>query len=130
MEDAHAAILDLDGENTDSSAFFAVYDGHGGTYILLIGFVFSLICSLLGSNVAKYAGQNVHKRLVLEDAYKEKVYEAALKKAFLGVDEDLQASTPEIIHSPPTPHFFNSIFFHKTLPIQRTHLVAQPLLLW
>lgn len=100
MEDAHAAILDLDGENTDSSAFFAVYDGHGGTYILSIGFVFPLIYSLLGSNVAKYAGQNVHKRLVLEDAYKEKVYEAALKKAFLGVDEDLQASTPEIIHSP------------------------------
>ncbi|KAF9454703.1 PP2C-domain-containing protein [Macrolepiota fuliginosa MF-IS2] len=73
MEDAHAAILDLDGEK-DTNAFFAVYDGHGG------------------SNVAKYAGQNVHKRLVLEESYKEKSYEAALKKAFLGVDEDLQAN--------------------------------------
>uniref|UniRef100_A0A164U5Z9 protein-serine/threonine phosphatase n=1 Tax=Daucus carota subsp. sativus TaxID=79200 RepID=A0A164U5Z9_DAUCS len=26
MEDAHAALLDLD----DSTAFFGVYDGHGG----------------------------------------------------------------------------------------------------
>lgn len=34
MEDAHAAVLDLDGENSDSSAFFAVYDGHGGMHIL------------------------------------------------------------------------------------------------
>lgn len=30
MEDAHAAVLDLDGEGNDSTAFFAVYDGHGG----------------------------------------------------------------------------------------------------
>ena len=30
MEDAHAAILDLGGEQPDSNAFFAVYDGHGG----------------------------------------------------------------------------------------------------
>ncbi|KXN88252.1 hypothetical protein AN958_07711 [Leucoagaricus sp. SymC.cos] len=73
MEDAHAAVLDLDEENKDTNAFFAVYDGHGG------------------SNVAKYAGQNVHKRLVQEESYKEKNYETALRKAFLGVDEDLQA---------------------------------------
>lgn len=31
MEDAHAAILDLDQTSDESTnAFFAVYDGHGG----------------------------------------------------------------------------------------------------
>jgi protein phosphatase 1G len=30
MEDAHAAILDLD----DKTSFFGVYDGHGGTKLL------------------------------------------------------------------------------------------------
>lgn len=74
MEDAHATVLDLDGEQEDSNAFFAVYDGHGG------------------SNVAKYAGQNLHKRLVQEDSYKAKDYEAAMKRAFLGIDEDLVAN--------------------------------------
>lgn len=34
MEDAHTAVLDLDGDKDDSNAFFAVYDGHGGTLIL------------------------------------------------------------------------------------------------
>jgi protein phosphatase 2C family protein 2/3 len=29
MEDAHAAVLDLEGES-NSNAYFAVYDGHGG----------------------------------------------------------------------------------------------------
>lgn len=45
----------------------------------------------LGSNVAKFAGLNVHKRLVTEEAYKSEDYEVALKKAFLGTDEDLLA---------------------------------------
>ena len=32
MEDAHAVVLDLDeGGSSDKNAFFAVYDGHGGT---------------------------------------------------------------------------------------------------
>jgi len=31
MEDAHAAVLDLDGSGDKSNTFFAVYDGHGGT---------------------------------------------------------------------------------------------------
>jgi serine/threonine protein phosphatase PrpC len=31
MEDAHAAVLDLDQDAETSNAFFAVYDGHGGT---------------------------------------------------------------------------------------------------
>ncbi|KAK7048343.1 putative general substrate transporter [Favolaschia claudopus] len=74
MEDAHAIVLDLDGEKDDSNTFFAVYDGHGG------------------STVARFAGQNVHQRLVKEEAYKESRYDEALKRAFLGTDEDLLAN--------------------------------------
>ncbi|TFK40544.1 PP2C-domain-containing protein [Crucibulum laeve] len=75
MEDAHAAVLQLDeGKEEDSNTFFAVYDGHGG------------------GTVARFAGQNVHRRLVSEETYKEKKYDAALKRAFLGTDEDLLAN--------------------------------------
>lgn len=42
MEDAHAAVLDLDGV-ADSNAFFAVYDGHGGVYALQINELIMLI---------------------------------------------------------------------------------------
>ena len=44
-----------------------------------------------GSGVAKFAGLNVHKRLVTEEAYKIGDYEVAFKKAFLGTDEDFLA---------------------------------------
>lgn len=74
MEDAHTAVLDLEGPNGKKNTFFAVYDGHGG------------------STVARFAGQNVHRRLVTEDLYLAGDYEAALKKAFLGTDEDLLAN--------------------------------------
>lgn len=73
MEDAHAAVLTLEDGSTGNNAFFAVYDGHGG------------------GNVAKFAGKNVHKRLLAEEAYREKRYDEALKRAFLGTDEDLLA---------------------------------------
>ncbi|KAJ7134603.1 phosphatase 2C-like domain-containing protein [Mycena epipterygia] len=74
MEDAHAIVLDLDEGKDDPNTFFAVYDGHGG------------------GTVAKFAGQNVHKRLVTEESYKESQYDEALKRAFLGTDEDLLAN--------------------------------------
>ncbi|KAG6814255.1 hypothetical protein H0H92_015370 [Tricholoma furcatifolium] len=73
MEDAHATVLDLDQGKDVSNTFFAVYDGHGG------------------GGVAKFAGENVHKRLVEEETYKQGQYEAAMKRAFLGTDEDLLA---------------------------------------
>lgn len=73
MEDAHAVVLDLEAPHGKQNCFFAVYDGHGG------------------STVAKFAGINVHKRLVIEETYQNNDYEAALKKAFLGTDEDLLA---------------------------------------
>lgn len=34
MEDAHAIVLDLDEGVEDTNTFFAVYDGHGGTFTL------------------------------------------------------------------------------------------------
>ena len=33
MEDAHVAVLDLDGPGESGNAFFAVYDGHGGAFL-------------------------------------------------------------------------------------------------
>ena len=45
-----------------------------------------------GSTVARFAGSNVHKRLVSEETYQGNDYEAALKRAFLGTDEDLLGS--------------------------------------
>ena len=49
--------------------------------------------------MARFAGQNVHRRLVTEETYKEGDWEIALKKAFLGTDEDLLASmfVPEFV---------------------------------
>ncbi|EPQ54511.1 PP2C-domain-containing protein [Gloeophyllum trabeum ATCC 11539] len=73
MEDAHTIALRLDEDKDEPNAFFAVYDGHGG------------------SNVARYAGRNVHKRLASQEEYQAKRYPEALKRAFLGTDEDMLA---------------------------------------
>ena len=51
MEDAHTQILSLD--NDKDAAFFAVYDGHGG------------------SKVAEYAGMHLHDRIVNHPSYSE-----------------------------------------------------------
>ena len=42
--------------------------------------------------MAEFAGLNVHKRLVTDEAYKNDDYELALKKAFLGTNEDILGS--------------------------------------
>lgn len=73
MEDAHTVVLDLDKGVECSNTFFAVYDGHGG------------------GTVARFAGQNVHKRLISEESYHQHQFAVALKRAFLGTDEDLLA---------------------------------------
>lgn len=92
MEDAHAAVLNLD-ETKDSNTFFAVYDGHGGRSITRHCFFLNFSDDQSqGGTVAKFAGQHVHKRLVTEESYHEKQYETALKRAFLGTDEDILAS--------------------------------------
>ena len=78
MEDAHAAVLDLQagGDDTPANpassekrlAFFGVYDGHGG------------------DKVAQFAGENVHKIVAKQDAFKDGNIEQALKDGFLATD--------------------------------------------
>uniref|UniRef100_A0A182MJZ9 protein-serine/threonine phosphatase n=1 Tax=Anopheles culicifacies TaxID=139723 RepID=A0A182MJZ9_9DIPT len=67
QEDAHNCILNFD----DKSAFFAVYDGHGG------------------AEVARYCSLNLPAFLKTVDAYTQKNFEKALKDAFLGLDATL-----------------------------------------
>lgn len=51
----------------------------------------------LGSTVARFAGDTVHSRLAANDAFKNRDFEAALKRAFLETDEDLRASALVIL---------------------------------
>lgn len=77
MEDAHAAVLDLqpEGMSTQEAAsadkrisFFGVYDGHGG------------------DKVAIYAGDNLHKIIAKQEAWKSGDMERAIKDGFLAAD--------------------------------------------
>lgn len=45
-----------------------------------------------GSTVAKFSGETVHQRLAKTEEFKAGKYEEALKRAFLGTDEDLRSS--------------------------------------
>lgn len=68
MEDAHAAILDLD-ENT---SFFGVYDGHGGKV------------------VAKFCAKYLHQQVLNNDAYVAGDVGTSLQRAFFRMDEMMQ----------------------------------------
>ena len=78
MEDAHAAVLDLQSETEGQEfkpaaadnrlSFFGVYDGHGG------------------DKVAIFAGEHVHKIIARQAAFHKKDYEQALKDGFLATD--------------------------------------------
>ena len=90
MEDAHAAVLDLQIETEkefqaagpdDRVSFFGVYDGHGG------------------DKVAQYAGENIHKILAKQDAFKTKDFEQALKDGFLATDRAILSGIFYNIHS-------------------------------
>ena len=106
MEDAHTAVLDLsrahdshapesqDPSNAQSfetkeslpnvtkkPAFFAVYDGHGG------------------SNVARYTGATLYARLGRSESFKNKNWNEALVESFLNTDEALKQS-PELSSDP------------------------------
>lgn len=78
MEDAHAAVLDLQNEDQGKEqtasppdkrlSFFGVYDGHGG------------------EKVAQFAGENLHKIVARQEAFAKGDMEQALKDAFLATD--------------------------------------------
>jgi protein phosphatase 2C family protein 2/3 len=75
MEDAHTSVLNLLEDNPKAAkehaaklSFFGVYDGHGG------------------SNVALFAGDNIHRILAKQDTFKTGNYEQALKDGFLATD--------------------------------------------
>ncbi|KAL1899828.1 Protein phosphatase 2C 2 [Sporothrix stenoceras] len=75
MEDAHTTVLDLlanfpfaQKSHTSKISFFGVYDGHGG------------------DKVALFAGENVHKIVAKQEAFKKSNYEQALKDGFLATD--------------------------------------------
>ncbi|PKU71821.1 probable protein phosphatase 2C 11 [Dendrobium catenatum] len=65
MEDAHAVIPNLD----DFTSFFAVYDGHGGKV------------------VAKFCAKFLHTQVLKNDAASPGDLGAAVRKAFLRMDE-------------------------------------------
>lgn len=75
MEDAHTTILDLlqnfplaAKSHSSKISFFGVYDGHGG------------------DKVALFAGENVHKIVAKQEAFKKGNYEQSLKDGFLATD--------------------------------------------
>ncbi|KAH8821026.1 phosphatase 2C-domain-containing protein [Xylogone sp. PMI_703] len=77
MEDAHAAVLDLQADNGKEASpsvpdqrlsFFGVYDGHGG------------------DKVALFAGENIHQIIAKTEAFKAGDIEQALKDGFLATD--------------------------------------------
>jgi protein phosphatase 2C family protein 2/3 len=76
MEDAHTTVLDLlagaSKEETKAHpsklSFFGVFDGHGG------------------DKVALFAGENIHRIISRQDAFKAGNYEQALKDGFLATD--------------------------------------------
>lgn len=78
MEDAHTAVLDLQVEDPkkdfqaaspeDRLSYFGVYDGHGG------------------DKVALYTGENLHKILANQEAFRNGDFEQALQDAFLATD--------------------------------------------
>ncbi|KAL3710215.1 Protein phosphatase 2C 2 [Talaromyces marneffei ATCC 18224] len=78
MEDAHAAILDLQAKYINKSleptpadqrlSFFGVYDGHGG------------------DKVALFAGEKLHQIVAKQEAFSKGNIEQALKDGFLATD--------------------------------------------
>lgn len=94
MEDAHATVLDFNADDTKGTptdkrlAFFGVYDGHGG------------------DKVALYAGEQLHKIVAKQEAFKQGDIKKALQDGFLATDREILCGkstvniTP-IHHGPP-----------------------------
>ncbi|KAF9187997.1 Protein phosphatase 2C 2 [Haplosporangium sp. Z 767] len=103
MEDAHTTLLELEG--AENTAFFAVYDGHGGKYSrssagwAKTGIGLKVLTDLyfthqsfliIGANVAKYSGEGLHKKIVGDKAFAKGDYKAAIKNGFLEMDRALR----------------------------------------
>lgn len=67
MEDSHCHILSL--PEDPGTAFFAVYDGHGG------------------AKIADFAGKNLHKFITKRNEYKDGNMVEAMKQAYLEIDD-------------------------------------------
>lgn len=78
MEDAHAAYPDLD----TSTAFFGVYDGHGG------------------SEVAKFCAKHLHQQFLEHKAYSTGDLGTSIQQSFLRMDEIMRSlgSRKELIN--------------------------------
>lgn len=70
MEDAHTTILSL--PDDPDTAFFAVYDGHGG------------------ARIAQHSGKHLHKAVLKRPEYASGDIENALKQGFLDLDHMMQ----------------------------------------
>lgn len=70
MEDAHTHLLSL--PDDPNSAFFAVYDGHGG------------------AKVSQYAGIHLHKFILNQPEYKEGKIVEAIQNGFLALDDAMR----------------------------------------
>ncbi|KAF9429130.1 hypothetical protein BGZ76_001763 [Entomortierella beljakovae] len=75
MEDAHLILLDL--EEARGTAFFAVYDGHGG------------------SNVSTYCSQHLHKHIIADSSFMNGEYKNAILNGYLETDRIL-GEDPEL----------------------------------
>ncbi|KAK7069010.1 hypothetical protein SK128_009359 [Halocaridina rubra] len=75
MEDAHTTILSL--PDDPGTAFFAVYDGHGG------------------ARIAQHAGKHLHKSILKRPEYKNGDIQQAIRQGFLDLDCFMQ--TDEIL---------------------------------
>ncbi|XP_057341669.1 probable protein phosphatase 2C T23F11.1 [Microplitis mediator] len=71
MEDCHVHILSL--PDDPGSAFFAVYDGHGG------------------ATMSQHAGKHLHDYIIKTREYKEGKIVEAMEQGFLQLDEAMQA---------------------------------------
>ncbi|KAG6785201.1 hypothetical protein POTOM_010928 [Populus tomentosa] len=81
MEDAHAAITDLDA----TTSFFGVYDGHG---VLNTSLVIPLVrLYLAGKAVAKFCAKYLHRQVCKNEAYAAGDLRTSVQKAFLRMDE-------------------------------------------
>ncbi|KAG0001350.1 Protein phosphatase 2C 2 [Entomortierella chlamydospora] len=70
MEDAHTTLLDV--QDAPGTAFFAVYDGHGG------------------GKVARYCGERLHKNIFADAVFSASDFRGAINNGFLETDRALR----------------------------------------